>query len=156
MVPEQRADVYTYLFRVSHPRNLNVYVLPDLLIYVSYLESKWKKYRPYWCTDSGRMLIKRGTSARQCQSYCGYDCVAVEWWKRGKNACYLCRNLTLLTRFPHKSDKSFPPIVFVKKSNGKSNFTSSTSYARWLLLSRVKVFLLCLGARLCHEILSFI
>ncbi|XP_068732418.1 uncharacterized protein [Montipora capricornis] len=88
-------------------------------------EKKWKKYRPYWCTPQGRTFVRRGTTARQCQGYCSDRCEAVEWWRKGKQACYICKNVTLITKYPYKSDMSFPPIVFVKKPNGAALFNIS-------------------------------
>ena len=81
------------------------------------LDKKWKDYRRFWCTNPGRELITRGTTAEECQSLCGDGCDAVEWWENGKNACYLCKDLKLLAIFPKrlKNDRSFPPHVFVKR-----------------------------------------
>ena len=62
------------------------------------------------------MLVIRGTTSEECQSYCGEGCGAIEWWEGGSQACYLCTDLSLLMSFPHANDLSYPPHVFIKQS----------------------------------------
>ena len=79
----------------------------------------------------------RETTAEECQSYCDDSCNAVEWWEKGKNACYICTDLERLTPFPKhlKNDQSFPPHVFIKRSSMLE-----------LLLLNASVFTPCLSS----------
>ena len=60
--------------------------------------------------------MSRGTTVKECKSYCNEGCGAIEWWEGGGQACYLCTDLSLLIEFPYTRDLSYPPHVFIKQS----------------------------------------
>ena len=60
--------------------------------------------------------MSRGTTVKECKSFCNEGCGAIEWWEGGGQACYLCTDLSLLIEFPYTRDLSYPPHVFIKQS----------------------------------------